>query len=63
MATRIAVTDRDGYHISMWRALIRTVTLPLSLIPFGLGMVPILFDDESRALHDMLAGTVVLELP
>lgn len=63
MATRIAVTDRDGYHISGWRSIIRTMTWPLSVIPFGLGLVPILFDDESRALHDMLAGTVVLELP
>jgi uncharacterized RDD family membrane protein YckC len=63
IATRIAVTDRDGYHISGWRALIRMIALPLSIIPFGLGFVPVLFDDESRALHDMLAGTVVLELP
>jgi uncharacterized RDD family membrane protein YckC len=36
---------------------------PLSVIPFGLGLVPIFFDDESRALHDMIASTVVLELP
>lgn len=63
MATRIAVTDRDGYHISGWRAIIRTVMWPLSVIPFGLGLVPIFFDDESRALHDMIASTVVLELP
>jgi uncharacterized RDD family membrane protein YckC len=63
MATRIAVTDRNGYHISAWHSIIRTVTWPLSVIPLGLGLVPILFDDESRALHDMLAGTVVVELP
>jgi uncharacterized RDD family membrane protein YckC len=63
MATRIAITDRDGYHIAGWRAIVRTIFWPLSVIPLGLGLVPIFFDDESRALHDMIAGTVVLELP
>jgi uncharacterized RDD family membrane protein YckC len=63
MATRIAVTDRDGYHISGWRALLRTITWPLSILPIGIGLAPIFFDQERRALHDMLSGTVVIELP
>jgi hypothetical protein len=33
------------------------------VVPLGLGLAPVLFDQESRALHDILAGTVVLELP
>jgi hypothetical protein len=33
------------------------------MLAFGLGAVPVLFDEERRALHDMIAGTVVLELP
>jgi uncharacterized RDD family membrane protein YckC len=63
MAVRIIVTDRDGYHMSVWQALLRTILTPISLIPFGVGLLPMFFDKESRALHDMIAGTVVLELP
>lgn len=63
MAVRVAVTDRDGYHISAWRSMIRTIFWPLSLLPLGFGLLPIFFDEESRALHDMVAGTVVIELP
>jgi len=63
MAVRIIVTDRDGYRLSFRRALLRTVLWPLSVIPLGLGLATIFFDDESRALHDMLAGTVVREYP
>jgi len=63
MAVRIEVTDRDGEPLSALRALRRTVLWPLSMFPLALGAVPALFNDERRALHDMLAGTVVLELP
>lgn len=63
MATRIAVTDRDGYHISGWRAIVRMIVWPLSILPLGFGMAMIFFDGERRALHDVLSGTVVLELP
>ena len=63
MAVRIAVTDRDGYHISGWRAIARTITWPLSFLPMGIGILPIFFDAENRALHDMISGTVVIELP
>ncbi|HVP05022.1 MAG TPA: RDD family protein [Dehalococcoidia bacterium] len=63
MAVRIIVTDRDGYHMSVWQALLRTIMTPVALIPLGLGLIPMFFDKESRALHDMISGTVVLELP
>jgi uncharacterized RDD family membrane protein YckC len=63
MAVRIEVTDRDGEPISVSSALVRTLVWPLSMFPLGIGAVPVLFDEERRALHDMLAGTVVLELP
>lgn len=63
MAVHIAVTDRAGYHVSLGQALVRTLIWPLSLLPMGIGFLPILFDRESRALHDMLAGTVVVQLP
>jgi uncharacterized RDD family membrane protein YckC len=63
MAVRIEVTDRDGEPLSLVRALLRTLCWPLSMFPLGIGAAPVLFDEERRALHDMLAGTVVLELP
>jgi len=63
MAVRIAVTDSAGNHLSFWKSLLRTLVWPLSVIPLGMGLLPILFDRHSRALHDMLAGTVVVELP
>ncbi len=63
MAVRIAITDRDGYHISGWRAFLRVLVWPLSIIPALIGLLPIFFDQEKRALHDMISGTVVIELP
>lgn len=63
IAVRIEVTDRDGEPLPPARAFLRALVWPLSILPFGLGALPIAFDDERRALHDMLAGTVVLELP
>lgn len=63
MAVRVMVTDRDGYHLTIWQTARRTFLLPLSIIPLGIGFLPMFFDPQSRALHDMLAGTVVLELP
>jgi len=62
MAVGLIVTNRDGYRLSHSRALLRTVTWPLSVLPFGAGLVAIFFDKERRALHDHLAGTVVREV-
>jgi len=63
MAVRIEVTDRDGEPLSLSRALLRTLVWPLSMFPLAVGAAPVALDQERRALHDMLAGTVVLELP
>lgn len=63
MAVRVMVTDRDGYHLTIWQTLRRTLFLPLSIVPLGIGFLPMFFDLRGRTLHDILAGTVVLELP
>jgi uncharacterized RDD family membrane protein YckC len=63
IAVRIEVTDRDGEPLRSSRAAVRAVLWPLSMLPLAIGGLPVLFDDERRALHDMVAGTVVLELP
>lgn len=63
LAVRVAVTDRDGYQVTFWQALVRTITWPISVLPLGLGVTTMFFDGEQRMLHDMLSGTVVVELP
>jgi len=63
MAVHIAVTDREGQLPSFRQAFLRTIVYPLSFFPLATGFATVLFDRESRALHDMLAGTVVLEVP
>lgn len=62
MAVGLIVTTRSGYRLSVGRAALRAVLWPLSILPLGAGMLPILFDRERRALHDHIAGTVVREL-
>lgn len=63
IAVRVAVTDRDGYHISFRQSLVRLIVWPISVLPLGLGVTTMFFDSEQRMLHDILAGTVVVELP
>src|SRR5687767_4193816 len=60
MRIRVCRAD-DGSILRPGRALLRLVGLTLAAIPLLAGFVPILFDDRRRGLHDMLAGTVVIE--
>jgi uncharacterized RDD family membrane protein YckC len=62
MAVGLIVTTQDGYRLSTGRAFLRTLFWFLSAIPLGLGLMTVFFDDQRRALHDFLAGTVVREL-
>ena len=47
-------------HMTLGRALVRTLGLALAIIPCFLGFVPAFFDRRRRALPDYLAGTVVV---
>ncbi len=60
MRFRVCRAD-DGSVLSPSRALLRLVCLTLAALPLLAGFLPILFDDRRRGLHDMLAGTVVIE--
>ena len=57
--------DRSGAVVDVvrrlkpWRAAIRLAGAVIGLILF-LGYVPILLNDRRRALHDWMAGTVVV---
>jgi len=56
----IRVVQSDGSHLRPRRAFVRTVTLPLSLLAFGLGLVGIITDPRHRAWHDRFADTAVV---
>jgi uncharacterized RDD family membrane protein YckC len=61
---RITVCDADdGSILGPRRAALRFACLVIAAIPLLAGFLPILFDERRRGLHDMLAGTVVIEAP
>jgi uncharacterized RDD family membrane protein YckC len=56
----IRVVKADGSPIAARQAVIRTVTLPLSIIAFGLGFLGILTNRRRYAWHDRFAKTAVV---
>jgi uncharacterized RDD family membrane protein YckC len=65
MATGIRVipaTDADPSlpRVSFGAAVVRAAAYLVSVLPAGLGLLPILFTSERRALHDRLADTRVV---
>ena len=59
MAVGLYVTDDYGRRISFTRATMRYFAKLLSAIPLGLGFLMVAVTDRRRALHDMLASTLV----
>jgi len=59
--TGLRIERRDGRPLSVGRAVLRhLVGYPLSVAPFGLGFLLAAFNLDGRALHDMIAGTIVV---
>ena len=56
----IRVVSKDGDAITPRQAVIRTITLPLSFLFFGLGFLGILLNRDRHAWHDRMAKTVVV---
>ena len=56
----LQVLAEDGDDVSGRRAIARTLAFPLSFLILGLGFLGILLDDQRRALHDVIARTVVV---
>ena len=57
----LRIERKDGEPLSVRRALLRhLVGYPLTLLTLGLGFLVSAFDPQGRALHDWLAGTVVV---
>ena len=56
----VRVVRSDGADAGARRAVVRTLAFPLSFVILGLGFVGILLGSRRRALHDVIAGTVVI---
>jgi uncharacterized RDD family membrane protein YckC len=56
----IRVVRTDGAHAEAWRAVVRTLILPISLALFWLSLPLILVQRAHRAPHDLVAGTAVV---
>lgn len=56
----VRVVARDGHPLSSRRALVRTLVLPLSALPFGAGFLGLFLGRERRGLHDVVAGSTVV---
>ena len=60
LALGIRVTDLDGARISFPRALGRYPAKYLSAVIFGIGFLMVAWTRRKQGLHDMIAGTLVL---
>jgi uncharacterized RDD family membrane protein YckC len=63
LAFDLRVTSLGGERISFLRALARNVALPLSAIILCAGFVMAAFTARRQALHDLIAGTLVVRSP
>jgi uncharacterized RDD family membrane protein YckC len=56
----IRVVRADGAHAEPWRAVVRTVILPISVIFFFISLPLVLLQRAHQAPHDLAAGTAVV---
>jgi uncharacterized RDD family membrane protein YckC len=56
----VQVVTNGGGDVSGRRAIGRALAFPLSFLILCLGFLGILLGDQRRALHDVIAGTVVI---
>jgi uncharacterized RDD family membrane protein YckC len=60
-ATGLRIVSTDGHPLSPGRSLLRHVVgYMASLITLGLGFLLAVFSSQGRALHDLIAGTIVI---
>jgi uncharacterized RDD family membrane protein YckC len=62
MLMGIRVVGREGEEIGYRRAFVRWVGYLLALLPLGAGFLMITFHPRRRGLHDLLAGTCVIQV-
>lgn len=60
MALGIIVTDINGKRLSFWHATGRSLAKILSFITLGAGYLMVAFTQKKQGLHDLVAGTLVV---
>lgn len=63
MAVHIQVVRTDGEPVNLLTAVLRFVAYVISALPLFAGFFVALFQEDRRALHDLVAKTVVIDLP
>jgi len=64
MAVGIIVVDMEGHRLTAGRALGRNVAkVVTAFVPLGAGWMMAGFTEKKQALHDMIAGTLVVKKP
>jgi uncharacterized RDD family membrane protein YckC len=63
MAMRLRVVTDDLETVSVARGLWRAAAGLVSVLPLGVGLLPILLGRDRRAFHDRVAGTRVVSMP
>jgi uncharacterized RDD family membrane protein YckC len=56
----IRVVRADGAHAETWRAVVRTLILPISVVFFFVSLPLVLLQRAHQAPHDLVAGTAVV---
>lgn len=59
LSMKIVTVDKMGKP-TLYNYILRLVGYVISVLPFGLGLFYILLNKKRRALHDVIAGTVVI---
>jgi uncharacterized RDD family membrane protein YckC len=60
MLLRIKLIDLFGKPLSFSKASLRSVTLIVSILPFGLGIWYMTTDPKKQSWHDLIAGSYVI---
>ena len=60
---RMYVTDLSGRRITFSRASFHNIGRMISEMTFWIGYIPAAFTEKKQALHDMIAGCLVLRRP
>ena len=61
MAVGIKVVDGDGRRLTLKHALGRWLSVTLNYLTLYIGYLMVAFTDRKRGLHDMVAGTLVVD--
>ncbi len=57
----LRVTDSQGARLSLAKASLRNVSKALCFLTLGIGYVSAFFQKKHQALHDLVAGTIVIK--